>query len=304
MDIWEILCIVPTKDVAAIKRAYEQQIRYFNKSEDPKGHQRILKAYAKALRYAGSWEAPAKPINPAQSNTHTSFDDRKTAQIFEGTKIPQQNAQQKKSFPIKSPLAVLFVLVFVIKLITGITGVNLNSIDTSSYDSSYIYNDISPDNIYVDGEEIDYTLKEYTQIDSLKGVNSSYIGKQRVIIADDLSLQNYYVSYNTGKTGADRFKFFYSESDATVPDSTIGQVCVAFLGKERIFFVAPYYSAIPSGEEVSQTIYSGEFIKMSDSLYQKLIKDVVDTGLGDQKEKIIKGVMFMSDGYDDTEWNY
>ncbi|MEI6602788.1 MAG: hypothetical protein WCL54_04820 [Clostridia bacterium] len=293
MDIWESLCIVPTKDVAAIKRAYEQQIRYFNKSEDPEGHQRIVKAYAKALRYAGAREAPAKPTKPAQPNTHSSFDDRKTAQT-----------QQKKGFPVKGPFMILVIIGFLIKAITGISGMYMNSNDLNAFDTSYVYNDISSDNIYAFGDESDYSLKDYPQIDSLKGVNSSFIGRRNNIVVDDLYYQNYYVSYVVGKSGGERFKFFYRDVDATFPTNTIGQVSVAFLGDERIFFVIPYYSASPVGEEVPQTVYSGEFIKMSESLYNKLMKDVIDTGLGDQKAKIIKGVMFMFDGYDDSEWNY
>jgi len=324
MDIWEILCIVPTKDVAAIKRAYEQQIKYFNKTEDPEGHRRIEKAFAKALRYAGSWEAPAKVTNTTQEKQPTTYDERKLDQIFAGTKIPpsaqdtketpiytttqfitKPQPQQKKGFPFKSPLAFIVVLVFVIKLITGIQGGNSNSTNTITYDSSYTYDDIGYDNVNEYDYESENTLQDYKLLESFKGLDASFIGKKRNVVLDKIRTFNYFAESIPGETGSKKFSFYYYNGDEY--ENTIGLVGVAFLGDKRIFFVVPM-EELPSDENTSLVTFSGEFIKLSDTLYKKFMKDLSsvykDDWAGESIPKVIKNVMFVYDGYDYSEWNY
>ena len=52
MNIWSLLGIEPTRDVAAIRRAYAQAARKYHPEEQPEEFQRVHTAYEKALEYA------------------------------------------------------------------------------------------------------------------------------------------------------------------------------------------------------------------------------------------------------------
>jgi len=52
MQLWDILGVEPTDDVAAIKRAYAAKLKLHHPEEDPEGYQRLREAYDQAVKWA------------------------------------------------------------------------------------------------------------------------------------------------------------------------------------------------------------------------------------------------------------
>lgn len=92
MNIWTILGIQPTRDVAAIRRAYAQAARKYHPEEQPEEFQRVHTAYEKALEYArtaprtsgssggGAYAPPVKKYDKLGNKAGT----KKSASAFTG----------------------------------------------------------------------------------------------------------------------------------------------------------------------------------------------------------------------------
>lgn len=55
-DIWEILGIKPSRDAAAIKKAYARQTHRYHPEEDPEMFLQLRKAYQTAMEYCDSFQ--------------------------------------------------------------------------------------------------------------------------------------------------------------------------------------------------------------------------------------------------------
>ena len=54
MNIWRVLGLQPTRDVAAIRRAYANAARQYHPEEQPEEFKRVRSAYEHAMAYARS----------------------------------------------------------------------------------------------------------------------------------------------------------------------------------------------------------------------------------------------------------
>lgn len=53
-ELWDILELSPTNDLALIKKAYARKLKIYHPEDDPVGYQNLREAYDKAIRYAKS----------------------------------------------------------------------------------------------------------------------------------------------------------------------------------------------------------------------------------------------------------
>ena len=57
MNIWELLGISPTEDIAKIKSAYAKQAKLYHPEEHPEEFKALQNAYKLAIKLAKSWKA-------------------------------------------------------------------------------------------------------------------------------------------------------------------------------------------------------------------------------------------------------
>lgn len=94
MDIWEILGIPPTTDIAAIKQAYADRAKEWHPEEHPEEFKRLRNAYRTAVSYAKSsgeegmaWTAAAYTVPSRETGT--------AGKETEGQKTVSQSVEKK-----------------------------------------------------------------------------------------------------------------------------------------------------------------------------------------------------------------
>ncbi len=80
MDIWSILNIPPTKDIAKIKSAYAKQAKLYHPEEQPEEFKALQKAYKTALQSAKQKEKETSAAKSAQMDGQTEESSAKSAQ--------------------------------------------------------------------------------------------------------------------------------------------------------------------------------------------------------------------------------
>lgn len=93
MDIWEMLGIAPTKDIAAIKKAYAARAKEYHPEEHPEEYQRIRSAYKLAVKYAKLPEPAMRQYEGPQLTVE------ETEKAAEQPREPQQEVPQPKELP-------------------------------------------------------------------------------------------------------------------------------------------------------------------------------------------------------------
>lgn len=100
MNIWRVLGLEPTRDVAAIRRAYAQAARQFHPEEQPEEFQRVHTAYEKALDYARS--APRTTPHPAVSESGAK-PEKKHSKLSNKTSSKKGNTAPSMTTPPPGP---------------------------------------------------------------------------------------------------------------------------------------------------------------------------------------------------------
>ena len=86
MDIWSILGIEPTREIAKIKMAYARQLKRYHPEDDPKGFQHLREAYDCALQIAKQFK---DNLSIDFNLDETNIVDNETIKTIEDTDIDQ-----------------------------------------------------------------------------------------------------------------------------------------------------------------------------------------------------------------------
>lgn len=73
MSIWETLDIAPTRDEAAIRRAYARRLKSCRPDRDPEGYQQLREAFDEAKRQAAAQDEPGRTEEPVDISVR--YDD-------------------------------------------------------------------------------------------------------------------------------------------------------------------------------------------------------------------------------------